>query len=145
MAADVNGGVIHRDGCVDLTVRYDMSNAGDGSDFEWRSECSLASALDVLGDKWSLLIVRDLLNNGTRTYSEFRESDEHVSTNILADRLRLLTSIGIIERIDPRAVARNNAYRLTPSGAALQPVLEALGKWSQNHLKPFHPEMVDTV
>ena len=63
--------------------------------------CPISSALDVLGDKWSLLIVRDLIIHGTRTYSEFPESPEHISTNILADSLSLLTSMGLIERTDP--------------------------------------------
>jgi DNA-binding HxlR family transcriptional regulator len=107
--------------------------------------CSIASGLDVLGDKWSLLIVRDLIAHGTRTYSEFRESPEHVATNILAARLRLLTELGIIERVNPDGVARNNAYQLTPSGVALRPVLEEVGKWAQTFLKQFHPGMVDSV
>ena len=114
-------------------------------DLDWRSVCSITSGLDVLGDKWSLLIVRDLIAHGTRTYSEFRESPEHVATNILASRLRLLTSLGIIERSNPDGAARNNAYRLTPSGAALRPVLEELGKWAQHHLREYHPDMVDSV
>ena len=112
---------------------------------DWRSKCSIASCLDVLGDKWSLLIVRDLISYETRTYSEFRESPEHVSTNILADRLRLLTALGIIERTNPEAAARNNAYRLTPSGLELRPVLEELGRWSQKYLKQHHSEMVNSV
>jgi len=122
-----------------------MGTESDAYTFDWRSVCSITSGLDVLGDKWSLLIVRDLISHGTRTYSEFRESPEHVSTNILADRLRLLTSIGVIERTNPDGVARNNAYRLTPSGAALRPVLEEIGKWSQTYLKQFHSDMVDSI
>ena len=114
-------------------------------DYDWRSVCSIASGLDVLGDKWSLLIVRDLIAHGTRTYSQFRESPEHVASNILAARLRLLTSLGIIERSDPNGAARNHAYRLTPSGAALRPVLEELGRWAQAYLKPYHSDMVDSV
>jgi DNA-binding HxlR family transcriptional regulator len=122
-----------------------MGTSSDNGDLDWRSVCSIASGLDVLGDKWSLLIVRDLIAHGTRTYSEFRESPEHVATNILAARLRLLTELGIIERVDPDGVARNNAYQLTPSGAALRPVLEEVGKWAQAFLKQFHPRMVDSV
>jgi DNA-binding HxlR family transcriptional regulator len=90
-----------------------------------------------------LIIVRDLIAHGTRTYSEFLESPEHVSTNILAGRLRLLTSLGLIERTNPDAAARNNAYQLTASGAALRPVLEELAKWSQTYLKTFHGDMVN--
>jgi len=58
---------------------------------EWRSCCAISSALDVLGDKWSLLIIRDLIVHGTRTFSQFLDSPEHISTNILASRLKLLT------------------------------------------------------
>ncbi|NBO54258.1 MAG: transcriptional regulator [Actinobacteria bacterium] len=122
-----------------------MGTSSDNGDLDWRSVCSIASGLDVLGDKWSLLIVRDLIAHGTRTYSEFRESPEHVATNILASRLRLLTELGIIERVNPDGVARNNSYQLTPSGTALRPVLEEVGKWAQTFLKQFHPGMVDSV
>lgn len=122
-----------------------MSTNPDLQAPDWRSVCPISSGLDVLGDKWSLLIVRDLISHGTRTYSEFLESPEQVSTNILAARLRFLTSIGIIERTKPDAVARNNAYRLTKSGKALRPVLVALGKWSQVHLKHFHSDIVHVI
>jgi DNA-binding HxlR family transcriptional regulator len=122
-----------------------MGTDPDPDSLDWRSVCPISSGLDVVGDKWSLLIVRDLISHGTRTYSEFLESPEHVSTNILAARLRFLTSLGIIERTDPNAAARNNAYRLTESGKALRPVLEELGRWSQVHLKTFHTEIVDII
>jgi DNA-binding HxlR family transcriptional regulator len=122
-----------------------MGTDPDPDSLDWRSVCPISSGLDVVGDKWSLLIVRDLISHGTRTYSEFLESPEHVSTNILAARLRFLTSLGIIERTNPNAAARNNAYRLTESGKALRPVLEELGRWSQVHLKTFHTEIVDTI
>jgi len=109
----------------------------------WRSTCPISSSLDALGDKWSLLVVRDLFMHGTRTFSEFRESPERIATNILADRCRMLTSLGIIERVNPGGKARNNAYRLSPSGMALYPVLEELTKWSQSHLKEYHEDMID--
>ena len=112
---------------------------------EWRSVCPIASGLDILGDKWSLILVRDLIQHGTRTYSQFSESAEGISTNILAARLKWLTSFGLIEHVDPDAAARNNAYRLTPSGLALRPVLEELGRWSHTYLKPLHPDIADIV
>ena len=111
----------------------------------WRSVCPIASGLDVLGDKWSLVIVRDLIEHGTRTYSEFCESPEGISTNILATRLRWLSSLGLIEHVDPDGASRNNAYRLTDSGRALRPVLEELARWSQKHLKASHPTIVKIV
>lgn len=105
--------------------------------------CPVTSALDLVGDKWSLLIIRDLLLVGPRTYSDFRTSPEQISTNILADRLKLLTAVGVIERTDPDGAARNNAYKLTPSGEALRPVVEAVARWSQTHLKRQNPGMHD--
>jgi DNA-binding HxlR family transcriptional regulator len=105
---------------------------------EWRSCCPISSALDVLGDKWSLLIIRDLLMHGPRTFSQFLHSPEHISTNILTARLKLLTQFNLIERTDPNASARNNAFTLTDSGAALRPIIESLADWSHTHLKQFH-------
>ncbi|MEI8304851.1 MAG: helix-turn-helix domain-containing protein [Burkholderiales bacterium] len=116
-----------------------MANDVDGVD--WRSVCPISSALDVLGDKWSLLIIRDLLIHETRTYSEFLASPEHISTNILAARLKLLTCLKLIERTDPQATARNNAFQLTESGTALRPVLEGLARWSHTHLRKHHRNM----
>jgi len=113
-----------------------MTNSGENID--WRSVCPISSALDVLGDKWSLLVIRDLIIHGTRTYSQFLDSPEGISTNILASRLELLTCLKLIERTSPEASSRNNAYHLTQSGAALRPVLEALGKWAGTHLSNFH-------
>lgn len=105
---------------------------------DWRSDCPICSALDVLGDKWTMLIVRDLIVHGPRTYSQLLAAPEAISTNILADRLTLLTSLRLIERISPQNPARNNAFRLTESGAALRPVLQGLGRWAHMHLKDFH-------
>lgn len=117
-----------------------MANEIDGVD--WRSVCPISSALDVLGDRWSLLIIRDLLIHGPRTYSELLASPEHISTNILASRLELLTCLKLIERSNPQAAARNNAYQVTDSGAALRPVLEGLARWAQSHLKDFHGDLI---
>lgn len=111
-------------------------------DIEWRSKCPLSSALDVLGDKWSLLIIRDLTIHGPRTYSQFLEAPEHISTNILASRLELLTCLNLIERTSPDAAPRNNAYQLTASGAALRPILEEFVKWAGTHLSNFHADMI---
>ncbi len=105
---------------------------------EWRSCCPISSALDALGDKWSLLIIRDLIVHGTRTFSQFLDAPEHISTNILTSRLKLLTRLNLIERTDPNASARNNAFTLTEGGAALRPILEGLTDWSHTHLKEFH-------
>ena len=116
-----------------------MEEATQGVD--WRTVCPISSALDVLGDKWSLLIIPDLLIHGPRTYSQFLNSPERISTNILAARLNLLVCLDLIARTDPDAKARNNAFRLTDKGAALQPVLGGLGRWAQVPLKAFHTDI----
>ena len=105
---------------------------------EWRSDCALSCALDLLGDKWSLLIIRDLIMHESRTYSEFRESPEHISTNILANRLKLLSCLGLIRRVNPEGSSRGNAYELAEKGLALKPVLLAYGEWALEHLKEFN-------
>ena len=112
------------------------------SPVEWRSQCPISSGLDILGDKWSLLIVRDLITHGTRTYTEFAESQEQISTNILADRLKLLAALGIIQRVDANRGPRNNAFQLTKRGKDLRKVLEALARWSYSNMREFHPEIV---
>ncbi len=100
----------------------------------WRSECPVSCGLDVFGDKWSLLIIRDLLLAGTGTYSEFLGSPEGISTNILAARLKRLSELGLIERCDPDGATRNNAYQLTARGQAMRPVVLAIAEWAEHHL-----------
>lgn len=118
-----------------------MKPGDDTDEMVWRSGCPISSALDVLGDRWSLLIIRDLLVFGTRTYSEFRESPEGIATNILAARLKLLAGVDLIERVDPERAARENAYQLTERGAALRPTLNEFFSWSQQHLGELHSDM----
>lgn len=112
--------------------------SGDTEFTEWRSCCPISSALDVLGDKWSLLIIRDLIVHGPQTFSQFLNAPEHISTNVLASRLKLLTRLNLIERTDPNASARNNAFTLTEGGTALRPILDGLADWSHTHLNEFH-------
>lgn len=116
--------------------------AGD-INIDWRSVCPISSALDVIGDKWSLLIIRDLIIHGPRTYSELLKSPEHIATNILAARLDLLVGLKLIQRVKLQASQRNNAFQLTESGAELRPILMALGIWAQVHLKNFHAEILE--
>ena len=99
-----------------------------------RSDCPLACALDVLGDKWTLLIVRDLFLGRSR-YGEFLGAGEGIPTNILARRLRHLEAAGLVERrLSPRPRSRH-AYRLTRSGRRLGPVLAALLNWSRSQIR----------
>jgi Predicted transcriptional regulators len=86
----------------------------------------------MLGDRWSLLIVRDVMVRGYRTFREFQRSGEGIATNILSDRLRKLELAGILTT-EPAEDGRSTHYRLTPKGIALAPVLLELLIWAGNH------------
>jgi DNA-binding HxlR family transcriptional regulator len=98
-----------------------------------RSACAIANSLDIVGDKWSLLVVRDLLH-GKRTYGELALSPERIPTNILADRLERLVTAGIVTRTPYHQRPVRYAYTLTPKGRALGDVLLALVRWGKQHI-----------
>lgn len=98
-----------------------------------RSACAIANSLDILGDKWSLLVVRDLLH-GKRTYGELALSPERIPTNILADRLERLQSAGIVTRTPYQQRPVRYAYTLTPKGSSLGDVLLAFVRWGKQHI-----------
>ena len=98
-----------------------------------RSACAIAGSLDLVGDKWSLLVVRDLLH-GKHTYGELANSPERIPTNILADRLRRLESAGIIVSTPYQERPTRYAYTLTPKGTALGDVLLAFVRWGKQHI-----------
>ena len=93
-----------------------------------RSPCPVASALDIIGDRWTLLIVRDLFYGRTR-FKDFAASPEGIPTNILSDRLERLLERRIIEQIPAADGTKRLAYRLTEKGKALGPVLKAMRSW----------------
>ena len=98
-----------------------------------RSLCAIANSLDILGDKWSLLVVRDLLH-GKRTYGELADSPGGIPTNILADRLKRLESAGIVTSTPYQERPVRYAYTLTPKGSALGEVLLAFVRWGKQHI-----------
>lgn len=98
-----------------------------------RSRCPIANTLDLVGDKWSLLVVRDLLH-GKRTYGELLDSPEGIPTNTLADRLRRLEEGGLIESSAYQERPVRYAYTLTEKGAELGNILLALVQWGKRHI-----------
>ena len=100
---------------------------------KFRSVCPIASTLDLVGDKWSLLIVRDLLR-GKTTYSELASSPEKIPTNILADRLKRMEGAGLIVSSAYQERPLRYAYNLTPKGKALGEVLRGLVRWGKAHI-----------
>lgn len=100
---------------------------------EKRSDCPINFALETFGDKWSLLIVRDIVFHGKRTYGEFLESREGIATNILADRLALLQREDILSRMPHPTDKRKEIFILTEKGLDLIPVLLQIEAWSARH------------
>jgi len=98
-----------------------------------RSRCPVACTLDLLGDKWTLLLVRDLLL-GKSTYSEFQQSPEGIPSNILAERLKRLLARGVAEKVLYQQRPKRYRYRLTRKGRDLYPVLAAMIDWGSRHV-----------
>ncbi len=98
-----------------------------------RSGCPVSVSLEILGDRWSLLIIRDLMVRGYRTFKQFEESGEGIATNILTDRLKKLESTGIISTEVDGTDGRKVNYRLTQKGIDLAPVLLELLIWGARH------------
>ena len=98
-----------------------------------RSPCAIASTLDLIGDKWTLLVIRDMLR-GKKTYGELSDSPERIPTNILADRLKRLEEAGLIESAPYQDRPVRHAYTLTGKGTALGDVLLALVRWGKKNI-----------
>jgi DNA-binding HxlR family transcriptional regulator len=105
-----------------------------------RSECPVSVSLDVLGDRWSLLIIRDVMVSGYRTFREFQRAGEGIATNILSDRLHKLEAAGVLITEPVEGDGRSAHYRLTPKGIALAPVLLELLIWAGHHEETAAPE-----
>lgn len=93
-----------------------------------RSPCPVAGCLDLFGDRWTLLVIRDLLL-GAERFKDFSNGPEHIPTNLLSDRLSRLIAAGVIETTMAADGSRHVAYRLTERGRALLPILEAMREW----------------
>ena len=104
-----------------------------------RSACPVACSLDLLGDRWTMLVVRDLFRGLTR-YGEFLAAPEGIPTNILAERLQRLEAAGLIKRAPYQQNPPRYAYTLTPKGADLKPVLGALAMWAMRHEPRTQPD-----
>lgn len=116
-----------------------LSDVSGKRNSERRSGCPVSISLEVFGDRWSLLIVRDLMVRGYRTFKEFLESGEGIATNMLADRLRKLEAAGIVTTETEAADGRRVNYRLTEKGIDLAPVLLELLLWGARNEKTTAP------
>jgi len=95
----------------------------------YKQFCGLAKALEMVGDRWTLLIVRELLARGRCRYTDLQKGLPGIATNLLADRLRELEEAGIIRREDAPPPVATTLFALTPRGEELEPVIDALGRW----------------
>lgn len=100
---------------------------------QYRSDCPIASTLDLVGDKWTLLIIRDMLFGAAR-FSDFVNAAEGIKRNILTDRLRRLEREGLVHRKRYQDKPERYEYRLTQRGAELLPVIQALARWGAANL-----------
>lgn len=105
----------------------------------FRSTCPISTALDIFGDKWSLLIVRDMVFKGLNTYGDFLNAGEKIATNILADRLMMLETAGIITKHKHPESKAKVLYKLTPKGIDLVPALAEIISWSEKYHE-VHPQ-----
>jgi len=99
----------------------------------FRSDCPISTALDIFGDKWSLLIIRDMIFKGKHSYGDFLGAEEKIATNILADRLMLLECAGIISKHKHPDSKVKILYKLTAKGVDLIPMLVEMIEWSEKH------------
>ena len=112
-------------------------------DVKFKCNCPFTTALDIVGDKWLLVIVKQMLIEGKETFKDFTESEEAIATNILSAKLKFLEEVGIIIKTQRPDNKKTNLYLLTVKGLALTPVLVELALWSDEHLRDIHPTIVN--
>lgn len=99
-----------------------------------RTDCLVAHGLDVFGDRWSLLVIRDMLLYGKRTYGDFLDGREQIATNVLAARLKLLETEGVVTKARDPESGRSYIYSLTEKGLRLAPVVLEIMRWSADYM-----------
>ena len=105
---------------------------------EFRSGCPLSSTLDIVGDKWSLLIIRDMLINHKKTFKEISDSHERIAPNILSSRLKLLASYKLIFKTNAADNKKENIYLLTEKGIRLAPIIIEFSLWGDSNMREFN-------
>lgn len=108
---------------------------------DFRCDCPITSALDILGDKWMLVIVKQMLIEEMQTFKEFTESDEGIATNILSSKLKCLEHYGLIERKNHPTNKKTKLYHLTEKGLSLTPIVVELALWADDNLREFNTIM----
>ena len=113
-------------------------------DIKFRCQCPITSALDILGDKWILVIIKQMLIEDKKTFKDFTESDEAIATNILASKLKCLEELGIITKTQLPDNKKTNLYLLTEKGLALTPIIVELSILSDENVRELNSIMRDS-
>ncbi|MEI7422709.1 MAG: helix-turn-helix domain-containing protein [Prolixibacteraceae bacterium] len=113
-------------------------------EYKFRCECPITSALDILGDKWILVIIKLMLIQDKKTFKDFTESDEAIATNILASKLKYMEELGIITKTQLPDNKKTNLYLLTEKGLALTPIIVELSIWSDENVRVHNKIMKDS-
>ena len=107
----------------------------------FRCKCPITSALDIVGDRWTLVIIKQMLFENKSTFKDFVESPESIATNILSSRLKMLEKFGIINKGNHPENKKTNIYTLTEKGLSFTPILIELMLWSKENIQEFHPNL----
>jgi len=109
---------------------------------QFRCNCPITSALDILGDKWTLTLIKLMLVEGRKTFKDFLESKEAISSNILSDRLKMMEEYNIIIKKSVPNNKKSNFYLLTEKGLDLTPTLVEITLWSDRNVREYHPTLM---
>ena len=110
---------------------------------KFRCNCPITSALDIVGDRWTLVIIKQMLIEGKKTFKDFSESEEAIATNILSSRLKMLEEFNIITKGKLPNNNKTNIYILTQKGIALTPIIVELCIWGDANMRDFQPGIID--
>ena len=108
----------------------------------FRCNCPITSALDILGDKWTLVIIKQMLLEGKKTFKDFSESDEAIASNILSSRLKMLEEYKMISKEKLPHNKKTNIYLLTEKGLGLTPTIVELRLWSDSNIREYHSSII---
>jgi|TARA_B100001939_G_C16894175_1_gene596831 DNA-binding HxlR family transcriptional regulator len=109
---------------------------------KFRCNCPITSALDILGDKWTLVIIKQMLLERKKTFKDFSESDEAIASNILSSRLKMMEEYKIISKEKLPDNKKTNIYLLTEKGLGLTPTIVELTLWSDSNIREYHSSII---
>ena len=109
---------------------------------DFRCKCPITSALDIVGDKWTLVIIKQMLLEGKKTFKDFSDSDEAIASNILSSRLKMLEKYKMIRKEKLPHNKKTNIYLLTEKGLGLTPTIVELTLWSDGNVREYHSSII---